>query len=130
MGVPSGIRHVATHMRTTQTGLSTRNVLKISFPRQMGIVHADVSSSNILLDEKMSAYLADFGLSQKIPPDENTAGQGAMTGAAARQMSMSSSGFQKGGKVGYLDPEHNLSKGFRPESDVYSFGVVLLELLT
>jgi serine/threonine protein kinase len=95
---------------------------------KVGVVHADVSSSNILLDGNLTAFLSDFGLSQKIHPLKDDTSE--LKGAAARSLSMCSSGYHKGGQVGYLDPEHNLGKVTKPESDVYSFGVVLLELLT
>lgn len=86
------------------------------------IVHRDIKTANIFLDDDLNAYVGDFGLSKVL------ADAGPVVPAAAAPGGERSAALH--GTVGYLAPESARRGRFTQSADVYSFGVVVLELLT
>ncbi|KAM7485617.1 hypothetical protein LguiA_001626 [Lonicera macranthoides] len=78
------------------------------------VIHLDVKSLNILLDENWAAKISDFGLSRIGPAEEE------VTDVSTLHIQ---------GTLGYMDPDYFLTHRFTRKSDVYAFGVVLLEVL-
>ncbi|KAF8038791.1 hypothetical protein BT93_B1366 [Corymbia citriodora subsp. variegata] len=77
------------------------------------IIHGNIKSANILLDQNNSVKISDFGTSVLISPEHRHI-------VATR----------KKDSLSYIDPEYLINQMLTIQSDVYSFGVVLVELLT
>ncbi len=88
--------------------------LKDESGASLGIVHRDISPSNVLLSVRGDIKLVDFGIARAIDPD---------------RAHKSKSGTLKG-KYGYMSPEQVIELPLDGRSDVFSVGVVLAELLT
>lgn len=77
------------------------------------VIHRDIKSSNILIDEEHNARVSDFGLS--------------LLGPASSSSPLAE---LPAGTLGYLDPEYYRLHYLTTKSDVYSFGVLLLEIIS
>ncbi|CAI7802128.1 unnamed protein product [Closterium sp. NIES-53] len=87
----------------------------LQYLHDFGIVHRDIKPANILLDEKMQARIADFGLMKL------SAGTCMGTSVAATRVM---------GTPGYVDPAYFKTHKATPAADVHSFGVVMLVVIT
>ncbi|KAK7276760.1 hypothetical protein RIF29_17906 [Crotalaria pallida] len=76
------------------------------------VVHRDIKSSNILIDNEFNAKVSDFGLAKLLDSGESH--------ITTRVM----------GTFGYVAPEYANSGLLNEKSDIYSFGVLLLEAVT
>ncbi|KAG2710922.1 hypothetical protein I3760_04G052200 [Carya illinoinensis] len=117
------------------------------------VIHSNVKTTNILLNEKWVAKLSDFGLSKQvwtniksgnlIVDTEDTRGpsdfrlsEQISSNTTASYNDLGCYSTTVSGTLGYLDPEYGyldpeyaMSRLLTAKSDVYSFGVVLLEVL-
>jgi len=81
---------------------------------RLGVVHRDISPSNVLLSVRGDVKLVDFGIARAVDPE---------------RAHKSKSGTLKG-KYGYMSPEQVIEQNLDARSDLFSVGVVLAELLT
>ena len=87
----------------------------VDYAHRQGVIHRDLKSSNVVVDDEGQPHLLDFGLAKRQADETTLTVDGQLLGTPA-----------------YMSPEQALGRHDRvgPRSDVYSLGVILYELLT
>ena len=86
---------------------------------QVGLIHRDVKSTNILLTSDGQAKVVDFGLAKRLPGARADADAASLTATGAIV-----------GTAAYMSPEQTRGEPLDPRTDVFSLGVVLYEAAT
>ncbi|CAJ2630365.1 unnamed protein product [Trifolium pratense] len=100
-------------MRYKIIGGIARGLLYLHEDSRLRIIHRDLKSGNILLDEDMNAKISDFGMTRLLLVDQTQVNTNKVVGT-----------------YGYMAPEYAMFGQFSVKSDVFSFGVLVLEIIS
>lgn len=98
-------------MPAQAVGFAIEILKGIGYAHQQGVIHRDLKPANVVIDEKGTARIMDFGIASR----------------------MSSGKVENAVYFGtplYMAPEYVSAKVFSPQSDIYAAGMILYEMLT
>ncbi|XP_035547505.1 G-type lectin S-receptor-like serine/threonine-protein kinase RKS1 isoform X2 [Juglans regia] len=90
-----------------------RGILYLHHDSRLRIIHRDLKTSNILLDDEMNPKISDFGVARIFKGDQIQDRTNRVVGT-----------------YGYMSPEYAVFGKFSTKSDIFSFGVILLEIVS
>ncbi|XP_058778514.1 cysteine-rich receptor-like protein kinase 10 [Vicia villosa] len=90
-----------------------RGILYLHEYSRLKVIHRDLKSSNILLDNNMNPKISDFGLARIVTIDQEPGRTNRIVGT-----------------YGYMSPEYAMHGQFSEKSDVFSFGVIIIEIVS
>ena len=91
----------------------------------LGIIHCDIKSANVIVNDRGMVKLFDFGISQVI--EDKSAGE---SDDRTKQIGRQTELGVVLGTASYMSPEQALGRTLDQRSDLFSLGVVLYEMLT
>ncbi|EFJ32295.1 hypothetical protein SELMODRAFT_451542 [Selaginella moellendorffii] len=115
-------------LESREGGLEVPAALKVlrdaakgmDFLHRRGIVHRDLKSANLLIDEHDVVKVCDFGVARLKPSNVNRSGSGNWPAEMTAET----------GTYRWMSPEVLEHKAYDHKTDVYSFGIMIWELLT